>query len=314
MYALYVTENDIDDQPVELDNMIAGAERADSLGADVITESLGYDLLQSSCTGQTYPENYDSINGNTTVAAKAANIATKKGILFVATAGNDGGGVPGYGDYILTPGDADSALTVGAYNLDAGVMASFSGYGPNSAGVIKPDVCAEGQNAAIYTPSGNATDDGTSFSTPQVAGWATCLLQANPGSTPYQLRQAIIKCASSYSHPGNQTGYGIANFECSQIVLDVKDTPPPFSATNWVIASPNPFYDELKLSVSPNASEVVNFRLTDMTGRAVASFSQYMYIGYNTPFSVSLPQLPTGIYILKAESVTQRQVIKLEKR
>jgi hypothetical protein len=321
MYALYVTENDIDDQPVELDNMIAAAERADSLGADVITESLGYDLFYSACSGQTFPENYDSLDGKTTVAAKAANIATKKGILFVATAGNDGTYVAGYGDYILTPGDADSALTIGAYDLQTESMASFSGYGPNSAGVQKPDVCAEGANAVVFnafypaqTPSPITSGSGTSFSTPQVAGWAACLSEANPSATPFQLRRAIEECASSYSSPGTQLGYGVANFECAQIALNVHDTPPPFSAANWVIATPNPVYDQLKLAVAPNADGNVSFRLMDMAGREALSFTRYCYKGYNAPITISVPQLPAGVYMIHAVSPTQQQVIKIEKR
>jgi len=52
MYALYITENDVDDQPVELDNMIAAAERADSIGADVITESLATTFFKAVVTSK----------------------------------------------------------------------------------------------------------------------------------------------------------------------------------------------------------------------------------------------------------------------
>src|SRR6185437_307558 len=78
-YALYVTEDDLSEQPIEMDNMVAGAERADSIGADIISTSLGYDLFDDPAYNLTYPD----IDGKTTVAAKAVNIATQKGILFV---------------------------------------------------------------------------------------------------------------------------------------------------------------------------------------------------------------------------------------
>jgi len=322
MYALYITEYDPDDQPLELDNMIAGAERADSIGADVITESLGYDLFQSACTGQTYPQNFDSLDGKTTVAARAANFATKKGILFVATAGNDGQPpIPGFGDHIMTPGDADSALTIGAVD-ETGAIASFSGYGPNAAGRIKPDVCAMGLNTIVFNPTPSTggqpfmANSGTSFSTPQVAGWAACLLEANPTSTPAQIRQAIIKCASMYTDPdtSGQFGYGIPNFECAAQALDIPDTPNPSASSNFVAATPNPFYSRFTLSVAPNTTGNVNFRLIDMAGNEVLYFQNYLDQGYNPPFSIPAGNLPPGIYILKAIASTQQQVLKLEKR
>ncbi|MFI5195975.1 MAG: S8 family peptidase [Chitinophagales bacterium] len=314
MYALYITEYDLipNDQPLELDNMLCGAERADSIGADIITESLGYDLFDyPPGSGQSF---YPDLDGKTTVAAKAANMATKKGMLFVASAGNDGTGIGGWGNHIMTPGDADSALTIGAVS-QSGIVANFSGYGPNAAGQVKPDVCGMGLSAAIFNaPGGYSSLDGTSLSTPQVAGWAACLWQANPNATPYQLRQAIIKCASSYNSPGQQLGYGIPDFECAQLALDVTDTPPPFSASNWVIPTPNPFGSDLKLCVSPNAGQYVGFTLMDMTGKIVFSFNIYLYKGYNTPINIPTPALPSGIYILRVISPTQQQVIKLEKR
>jgi len=318
MYALYITENDIDDQPVELDNLIAGAERADSLGADVITESLGYDLFQSSCNGQTYPENFDSLDGKTTIAAKAANFATKKGILFVATAGNDGDGIPGYGNHIMTPGDADSALTIGAV-WSTGVPADFSGYGPNAAGRIKPDVCGMGEAATIFSTGTTqlfTTGDGTSFSTPQIAGWAACLWEATPTATPARIRHAIIQCASRYSDPDTlgQLGYGIPNFECTALALNVPDTPNPSASSNFVVVMPNPFYSQLTLSVAPKTSGIVTFRLIDMAGKEVFSFQNYLDQGYNSPFSIPAGALLPGIYILKATSSKQQQVLKLEKR
>ena len=309
MYALYLTEYDPNDQPLELDNMISAAERADSIGADIITESLGYDIFDyPPGSGQVFSE----LDGKTTVAAKAANIATRKGMLFVATAGNDGDPVPGWGNHILTPGDADSALTIGSTD-NTGTPAVSSGYGPNAAGQVKPDVSALGQGAALLTGSSTGSGDGTSFSTPQVAGWAACLWQANPGATPYQVRQAIIRCASSYSSPGVQLGYGIPNFACTAQLLNVSTPPPPFSPADWVIATPNPFNDEIKIAVDPDANGYVDFTVTDMAGRKVAALHEYCYKGYNTPLVLSMPYLCPGIYILKAVSSAQQQVIKLEK-
>jgi serine protease AprX len=310
-YALYLTENNINDQPIELDNLICASERADSIGADIITESLGYDLFDyPPGSGQDFATDLD---GKTTIGAKAANLATKKGMLFVATAGNDGGGYLTWGNHILTPGDADSALTIGS-TTNTGTIWATSGYGPNAAGQVKPDVAALGHVASILYSTGVSAMDGTSFSTPQIAGWAACLWQANPNATPYQLRQAIIKCASSYSSPGTQIGYGVPDFHCTEQVLNVVDTPPPFTQARWLLATPNPFTGQLKIAVSPNSDNNITFHLFDITGRTVCSFTTFCYMGYNAPFYLPLPELPTGMYILKATSPTQQQIIKLEKR
>jgi serine protease AprX len=305
-YALYITEDNNSEQPIEMINMLCGAERADSLGADIITTSLGYNVFDYPFGSLNFATDLD---GKTTTASIAVNKATKKGILFVATAGNEGGDS---WNNILTPGDADSALTIGSVEI-SGINAFTSGYGPNAAGQTKPDVCAIGQPANVFTQTGYGTEDGTSFSTPQIAGWAACLWEGIPSATPYLLRQAIIKCASSYSTPGPQIGYGIPNFECTYQALDVKDTPPPFSSSNWVIAMPNPFRNDAVLAVAPNTSGEVEFSITDVSGKKVMSWQQYFRNGYNTPMSIPMQSFAPGVYFLKATSATQQQVQKLLK-
>jgi serine protease AprX len=305
-YALYITEDNNSEQPIELINMLCGAEHADSLGADIITTSLGYNTFDNLSDNFNFPIDFD---GKTTTTAKAANMATKKGILFVATAGNEGGDS---WNMILTPGDADSALTIGSVD-GTGSVWHTSGYGPNAAGQIKPDVCGLGHGAYVFTNPGDGASDGTSFSTPQIAGWAACLWEANPNATPYQIRQAIIRCASSYSAPGPHIGYGIPDFHCTEHVLNVKEMPPPLSVINWVIAAPDPFNDEIKLTVSPSASQDVDFTMIDMTGKTVASLHQFLFNGYPTSITLSVSYLPAGVYVLKAASATQQQVLKLEK-
>ena len=109
-------------------------------------------------------------------------------------------------------------------------------------------------------------------------------------------------------------GYGIPNFECTSQLLNVRDTPTPFTPEKWLIATPNPFNNELRLSASPNTSGYADLRLTDMAGRQVFAVQYYLYKSYNTPFSISTPELPAGLYVLKAVTGTQQQVLKVEKR
>ena len=306
-YALYTTEIPGSEQVIEMDNIVAASERADSIGADIITISLGYDRFTLPVS---FSLTYADIDGKTTIAAKGANMATTKGILFVASAGNEGGGS---WNYILTPGDADSAMTIGSVGTDK-IPAGNSGYGPNSAGHIKPDVCMLGQPASVMHNGPNPfLSSGTSWATPQLAGWAACLMQASGNFTPYQLRTAIQKSAHVYNNPGVQLGYGVPNFHYALQLLNVQDLPKMPDAKEWITASPNPFNDKLVLRIYKDRNGTVDISLTDISGRVVHSEALQVGAGIQKA-DISLPQLPTGIYYLKAVSADKEVVIKILKR
>ncbi len=307
-YALYVTEDGASEQPIELYNLELATERADSIGADIVTSSLGYNTFTDHSLDLNFATDLD---GKTTICSRGANAATKKGMLFVASAGNEGGN--GW-NMILTPGDADSALTVGSVDA-AGSAWGTSGYGPNAAGQIKPDVCGLGHFAAVFTIGGGlGYQDGTSLSTPQMAGWAACLWQANPYATPYQIRQAIIRCASHYSAPTNHIGYGVPNFNCTEQLLNVSNTPPPYLPGSWVAVIPNPFHGDLRISAYPDTNSDVEFRLLDVTGKSITTMTTFLFKGYNPLFTLPVENLPDGIYFLKAISSSRQQVIRMVKQ
>jgi len=314
-YALYVTENLINDQPIELYSLLAGTERADSVGADIISASIGYDLFDPPMNGASFVFARD-FDGRTTVAAKAANYATSKGMLFVATAGNDAG-FPGWTGQILTPGDADSALTIGNVDLTETVDAS-SGLGPNVAGVMKPDVCGMGVDAyVLYQDSIYGTATGTSLSTPQIAGWAACLWQAYPGATPYMIRHAIDQSADHYNNPGPSIGkfglgYGVPNFQTAMQILSVTNPPDPYK-TNWISVIPNPAKDVLHLFVNSQTAETFSFVLSDLNGKVVGNSKSQVSAGLKMNIDLPIPNIPSGIYMLHAVGSRQEQVIKVVK-
>ena len=78
-----------------------GAEWADSLGADIISSSLGYSTFDSTA----YSYGYADMNGHTTVVTRAAQIAARKGILVVNAVGNEGGNA---WHYLIAPSDANA--------------------------------------------------------------------------------------------------------------------------------------------------------------------------------------------------------------
>jgi len=300
-YALFVTEDASSETPVEMDNMVAAFERADSLGVDVVSVSLGYNTFDPPFPSLT-PADMD---GKTTVAAIGANIAAQKGMLMVITAGNEGN----WG--LLTPGDADSALTVGNVDVNK-TPAGSSSYGPNASGTVKPEVCALGQPGFVVTSSQSPFGaSGTSISTPQVAGWAACLWQASTGKTNVQIKRAIVESSHlfpSYQLP--QLGYGVPDFCQADITLSAE----PIEKNVSLEVYPNPFVRELFLKVDLKESANVSIVISDVAGREILSWDEMLDAGLHR-LPLEVPQsLTEGIYFARIFAGRELRTIKLFKR
>jgi serine protease AprX len=212
-FYLYRTEEAATEYPIEEQNWAAAAERADSLGVDVCSVSLGYFAFDNAAYNHTYAD----MNGNTTIIAKAADIAAKKGMLIVVAAGNEGNGS---WRYIISPADADSVMAVGAVNT-SGVVGSFSSYGPSSDGQVKPSVAAVGVAAVVAsTTTGQPVfSNGTSFACPNMAGLSTCLWQAFPEVNNMTVINTLQQSATRATTPNDRVGYGIPDMKKSFVML-----------------------------------------------------------------------------------------------
>jgi hypothetical protein len=213
-FYLYRTEDVATEYPIEEQNWVAGMERADSLGIDISSTSLGYRTFDNPIFNYNYATD---LNGNTTLSAKGADMAAKKGILCVIAAGNEGTST---WHFIITPSDADSVMAVGAVNT-SGVVGSFSSYGPSSDGQIKPSVAAVGVGAVIANPStGQPTfGNGTSFACPNMAGLTTCLWQAFPEINNMGIINVIQESATRATNPNDRVGYGIPDMKKAFVKL-----------------------------------------------------------------------------------------------
>ncbi len=98
------------------------------------------------------------------------------------------------------------SFTVGPVPSPARRLTDFTAAGPNVDLGIKPDVMAVGGevytatqsldfSGDMYSASGFITEDGTSFSTPMVAGAAALLKSARPGLSVDQYRSLLINTA-----------------------------------------------------------------------------------------------------------------------
>jgi hypothetical protein len=203
---LYQTEDNSSEYPIEEFNWACGAEKADSSGADVISSSLGYATFDDASLNHTYAD----MNGNTTMAVIAADLAAKKGVLVFVSNGNFGTSA---WHFLSTPADGDSVIAVGA--VDArGTIGSFSSYGPSSDGQIKPDVASVGVSATLETSAGTiGSGNGTSFACPNMAGLATCLWQGFPELSNMKIRSALWQSASRADSPDDRMGYGIPDMK-----------------------------------------------------------------------------------------------------
>ena len=204
-YLLIRCEDERTESLAEEDYWASAAEYADSCGVDVINSSLGYHGFDDSSTDHHYYEQ----DGNTALISRTASMCADKGIVCVNSAGNDG---MGSWKKINFPADATDILTVGSIN-EHGVNAAFSAVGPTADGRIKPDVMAFGSPTCVITGRGSIiNDNGTSFSSPLVAGMVACLWQALPGKTAKQIIKLVKLAGNNQQHPDNVFGYGVPDF------------------------------------------------------------------------------------------------------
>ena len=237
-YYLFITEDNSSENPVEESLWVEAAERADSLGVDVINTSLGYFEFDNAAYNHTYSE----MNGVTAFMSRGAEIACSRGMVVVVAAGNEGGTTK---PFIGVPADAVSVLSIGAVS-GAKMRASFSSIGPTSDGRIKPDVMAQGVSAVLSDELGNIiAANGTSFSSPIMAGMVASLWQALPNKTSKEIRQLIIESADRFTVPTNQYGYGIPDF--SLALKNGLQLPMQSSTTNFALY-PNPTKDFVSVS------------------------------------------------------------------
>jgi serine protease AprX len=211
-FYLFRSEHGTSEYPIEEHNWVCAAERADSSGADLISSSLGYSTFDDPSYNHTYAE----MNGNTTMVTRGADLAAKKGILVVNSAGNEGNSS---WKYIAAPADGDSVLAVGAVNAGGSVV-GFSSYGPSSDGQVKPDVASQGQGTTIQGSGGNiSAGNGTSFAAPNMAGLVACLWQGFPNVNNMRIINALRQAGSIASAPNDRIGYGIPDMRKATMIL-----------------------------------------------------------------------------------------------
>ncbi len=306
-FILLTTEDSGSETIIEEYNWAAGLEFADSIGADIANTSLGYTRFDDSTQNHTYQD----MDGNTTFAAKAADIAASKGMLLVTSAGNMGNND---WHYISTPADADSTLTVGAVD-SLGNPAGFSSFGPSSDNEIKPNVCAQGELSSVIGTGGIHQGNGTSFSAPIMAGAVACLWQALPNRTNMEIIDLVERSASRYSNPTEQMGYGIPNlYHVYLSALVFNKNPENLEIDELIGSHANIGSSRINMAYYSSADQEVQLQLVSATGQIVQLGNRNFHKGLNAVSIENRNQLEGGLYFLsvvnsKGEKRTQKIIL-----
>jgi hypothetical protein len=290
---------------IEEDNWIAGAEYADSLGVDVINSSLGYTSFDN--REMTY--SYQDMDGNTARISIGADIAAKKGILVVNSAGNEGDGV---WRYVGAPADADSVMAVGAVDRNR-KKANFSSFGPTRDGRIKPSVSARGYQTVVATPTYRVDSvNGTSFSSPVMAGMVTSLWQAFPNKTNMEIKNAVEQSGDLATNPNNYLGYGIPDMIKAYQILSNSSV--VLNENNQTIAVSNPFTDYFDILLQGKKDDVVEIKISNILGKTLKTIKAPVKGGELNRYRLNnLETYPAGSYIISVKVGTTSYKIKILK-
>ena len=300
-YWLIRTEDVYSENIIEEYNWVAGAAFADSVGADIINTSLGYIDFDDS----NFDHTYDDLDGNTTVITKASNLAFKKGMLVLNSAGNSG-----HIDwrYLGAPADGYDVFTVGSVDAE-GVIAYSSSHGFPWSEDVKPNVVARGSRAYGYSV-GSASisqSSGTSFSCPVISGMSACLWSANPNLSPFWIKQAIEKSADRLLQPDTLYGYGLPDYQMALNILGLNDE---LVLEQNIQLSPNPAISNIFVRIKAEKNMDVELKIYNIQG-AIVKQRNVKY--YNSAIPMDVSDLSSGVYILEAKTTKLSERTKFTK-
>ncbi len=297
-FYLYISEDAISETPAEETYWVMAAEQADYVGVDIINTSLGYTTFDESRYNYDYTTDLD---GDTSFITRGAEIAYTKGIVVINAAGNSGTSVS-WGGNVGMPADGENVLTIGAVNFE-GNYALFSSRGPTSDNRLKPDICVQGQGASFISTLGTVSvGNGTSYSSPLLAGGVACLWQALPGKSNAEIIQFVKESASIYTMPNYELGYGIPNLELARL-FSINE----LELNEEISIYPNPSTDNIKVNL-PKSMEYASVVVFNVLGKKV--ITQEVNATDNI---IIVSHLNSGVYLLKFTNGNVSKTLKLVK-
>jgi len=289
-YWLLRTEDTGSEFPVEEDFWTVAAEFADSLGADIISSSLGYYNFDDPLLNYKYSD----MDGNSAFVTRAADIAASKGILVVNSAGNERNKT---WIRIIAPSDGDSIIGVGAVAWDRKIS-SFSSAGPSSDDRIKPDIVSQGVSVPVQTKTTVVErSSGTSFSCPVISGMCACIMQAVPQATNYDIISSLHSASDRYNSPDSLYGYGIPDIV---EVINKLQEKYVLQTDKGSFVSPNPFNSELKITFREIPGKL-SLEIFDINGKMLSKTDYPNFIS-RTLVLDNMGNFGNGIYIIRLDT------------
>lgn len=210
-----------------------------------------------------------------------------------------------------------------------GAIAPFSSKGPTADGRTKPDITAPGNvivsstnsfdmnyqssSNSVVTGVSNGTDDwwfgtmqGTSMSSPIVAGIMALWLEAYPALSPQHAKNILKSSAFKDSHTGTigangNNIWGWGKIDAHNGMLDLLQSIVGITEmSNLEIALfPNPASDKVLLSFS-ESQQLLSIHISDLAGRVV--YSQEYRQEVSGIIEIPVEKLRTGTYYIQANT------------
>ena len=299
-YLLLKTEDVSSEFPCEEDYWAAGAEFADSAGADIITTSLGYSTFDDPLMSYKYSD----IDGKTAYVTIAADIAASKGMVVFSSAGNERNKT---WKRIICPSDGTSVIAVGAVDGN-NQISDFSSAGPSYDRRIKPDNSAMGVSVPAQTGTSVVRVSGTSFSCPVLSGMTACLMQAVPEAKNTDIIKVLRESADKYTTPDSLYGFGIPDM--GQALIKLQDlfliVPDQFS-----VAAPNPTTGEFEIIFKEQYQSVIAELFTS-TGKLIWKKEIDTFAGRSLKIN-ELVNREQGLYLIRLTTPSASSVHKIIK-
>lgn len=155
-------------------------------------------------------------SGASTALDRAIQRSIAAGVTYVVAAGNENSNACNF-----SPSRVDEAITVGATSSND-ARAGYSNWG-SCVDIFAPG--SQIRSTWISNDASTATLSGTSMASPHVAGIAALYLEANPGATPAQVRDAIV--GSATPNQLSSIGSGSPNLMAYSLAESGGEAPPP---------------------------------------------------------------------------------------
>jgi len=221
-----------------------------------------------------------------------------------------------------------------------GERAGFSSIGPTRDKRVKPEITAPGQNIlaaapvhALPTISANqkaqggwhSIVNGTSFSSPAVAGWVALYLQMKPTATSQEIKTAMRLTARQDAFTGSvpnfEWGYGKLNgfsalnaplvFGCTDSnalnynpLANVNDgncqypvsVAPFMDERKYCLVYPNPVHKFLIFKINGVPDQLIDITILSHSGNVVS----HQEFNSNKAHVVNVAKWSSGLYVLRA--------------